>query len=238
MPPERAYKNELQRMDRTDQKARMAYGNNLAFPSLDAVEDSVITVGDFAYIGIAEFRDFSTAQSEIRQMFNGAFHIKKPIIGGLRIVVLRNTSSIFRESSLPVRRPDDFHGRNSLRRLSKTSLCGMPLPSSSSVIPASISRLVSIHSTSSSQSSTLPMKEVGRPFCVMKMRRCVSAVRFRHAARLLRHSEKEMTSSERRGVGNAARRRLRTDNFSLTAGIGYYPFLMAYIVHDYVHESK
>jgi hypothetical protein len=47
-----------------------------------------------------------------------------------------------------------------------------------------------------------------------------------------------MTSSESRGVGNAARRRLRTDNFSLVAGIGYYPFLMVYIVHDYVHESK
>ena len=73
---------------------------------------------------------------------------------------------------------------------------------------------------------------------MMKMRRCVSAVRFRHAARLLRHSEKEITSSERRGVGKAARRRLRTEVFSLTAGIGYDPFLMAHIVHDYVHEGK
>lgn len=114
---------QLQRMDRTDQKARMADGNDFAFPRFDAVEDSVITVGDFAYIGIAEFRDFSTAQREIRQMFNGIFHVKKPIIGGLRIVVLRNTSSIFRESSLPARRPDDFHGQDCQRLLCAECLC-------------------------------------------------------------------------------------------------------------------
>jgi hypothetical protein len=31
---------------------------------------------------------------------------------------------------------------------------------------------------------------------------------------------------------------LRTEDFSLTVGIGYDPFLMVYIVHDYVHEGK
>ena len=117
------------------------------------------------------------------------------------------------------------------------SSCVMYSPRSSSAIPASMSLRVSIHSVNSSQSSTLPMKEVGRSFCVMKMRRCVSVVCFRHAARLLRHSEKEMMSLERRGAGNEPRRQLRTD-FSLTAGISDVPFLMAYIEHNHVQESK
>lgn len=41
-------KIQLQRMDRVDQKARMADGNDFALPRLDAVEDSV------AHYGVSE----------------------------------------------------------------------------------------------------------------------------------------------------------------------------------------
>ena len=96
------------------------------------------------------------------------------------------------------------------------------------------------HDPNASQSSMLPMKEVGRPFCVMKMRRCVSPTRFRQAARLLRHSEKEMTSSERRGMRKVGRlrERVRKVDFALATGIAGVPVLMARIVHDCVHRIK
>ena len=52
------------------------------------------------------------------------------------------------------------------------------------------------------------MNVVGLPFCVTKIVRCVSAARLKQEARLLRHSEKEMTSSVMTGRGIAARRRV------------------------------
>ncbi len=95
-------------------------------------------------------------------------------------------------------------------------------------------------STKASQSLMLPMKDVGRPFCVIKMRRCVSPTRFRHAARLLWHLEDDMMSSERRGVGNTRRTRVRERaiGFSFTLGISNTPCVAEDIVHDYVYVVK
>lgn len=226
-------------MDRFYQKAGMAHGDYLDRATLDAVKYPVASMDDFANLPIVELGHLTANLREVGKMLDGGFHIQQPLVGSLRIVVFGDRFCVFRKPTLPARRPRDFHVAYSLRRSSKTCLCGMPLPASSSAMPAAMSPRVSIHSTRSSQSSMLPMKEVGRPFCVMKMRRCVSPTRFRHDARLLRHSEKEMTSSERRGVGNAwcLRRRGCEEAFSFTAvGMSDTPLSTASIVHYYVHD--
>ena len=223
----------------------MAYGNDLALLCLDAVDYAIVSDKDLPYVVPAKFTHHHTGFRKVRKMFNAFKDFIFPTPGGSPVAALGgNVVAALAKPECAAIRPLDHDMSSCILALRSaiscalSSECDVHSPRSSSSSATRTSSMSSFSSTNWSQSSTLPMKEVGRPFCVMKMRRCVSAVRFRHAARLLRHSEKEMTSSERRGVGNAARRRLRTEFLSLTAGIGYNPFLMAHIVHDYVHKGN
>ena len=81
----------------------------------------------------------------------------------------------------------------------------------------------SMESIRSSKSVALTMYEAERPFCVMRIGRCVSWTRPMYAERLLRHSENGTTSSDGR------QRRM---GISRTAGIFLSP-LVAYIVQNF-----
>ena len=231
-------------MNRANLKSRVANGDDFRCSVLHAVDDAVISNKNLPYVVTKKFSYDSTRFWEIDKKLYLLENLVFPTPSCRPVAAFGGyVVSALAKPEFGSFRPLD-HGtsscilalRSAISCATKSS-CVMYSPRSSSAIPASMSLRVSIHSVNSSQSSTLPMKEVGRPFCVMKMRRCVSAVCFRHAARLLRHSEKEITSSDRRGVGSDERRQLRTD-FSLTAGISDVPFLMAYIVHNHVQESK
>ena len=83
------------------------------------------------------------------------------------------------------------------RRL-KTSSCGMPLPSANSRREMLMSRASSIWSKTLSRNSASTRYEAARPFWVMRTGRRVSRTRAIYVERLLRHSEKGITSSDGR----------------------------------------
>ena len=80
----------------------------------------------------------------------------------------------------------------------KTSSCGMPLPSANSRREMPMSRESSSRSSKASSDSASTRYEAARPFCVMRIGRCVSRTRAMYAERLLRHSENGTTSSDGR----------------------------------------
>jgi len=132
----------------------------------------------------------------------------------------------------------DLRGHYSLpsaRSSRSNSSCEITSPRSISSSPARMSSRISSVSVSSygeaaSQSMMLTNTDVGLPFCVTMMGRCVRRVFSIYSPSLLRHSVKDMTSSERigrRGPGRSARRAVLRTGARVFAGIYYAPFVDA-----------
>ena len=88
--------------------------------------------------------------------------------------------------------------RRVARTLRDTVSSGMPLPSANSRREISTSRESSMLSISASKSVASTRYDVARPFCVMRIGRCVSRGRLMYDEKFWRHSEKGTTSSDGR----------------------------------------
>lgn len=88
--------------------------------------------------------------------------------------------------------------RRAARTLRDTVSSGMPLSSANSRREISTSRESSMLSISASKSVASTRYDVARPFCVMRIGRCVSRGRLMYDEKFWRHSEKGTTSSEGR----------------------------------------
>ena len=69
-------------MDRTDQKARMAYGNDFALLCLDAVDYAIVSDKDLPYVVPAKFTHHHTGFRKVRKMFNAFKDFIFPAPGG------------------------------------------------------------------------------------------------------------------------------------------------------------
>ena len=109
--------------------------------------------------------------------------------------------------------------RRAARTLRDTISSGMPLPSANSRREISTSRESSILSINASKSVASTRYDVARPFCVMRIGRCVSRGRLMYAEKFWRHSEKGTTSSDGRQRLMGRSRRVGMVLSPLMAGI-------------------
>lgn len=149
--------------------------------------------------------------------------------------------------------PVDGHRPNSLRIMSVTSPLewNSPLANCSSLIRKSSRTCSAMRCSFSqpldmdSQSEMHTSTEVGLPFCVTMMGRCVRRVFSKYSPSLPRHSVKEMTSSERigrRGPGRSVRCAVvRVAGFGFSrvdVAMTSAPFLDANIVPNSCHRMQ
>ena len=193
---------------------RMANGENVYFVTDDFVHDAV-----GAAEGLAEFvgvrwdcletfeRNASAGMGEVLKLHHAFVNVGMPSQSVIRVKFLCNSSENAREELPRVRRPLGCHAfssrcclrfRSISRISSMTCRCGMPLPSANSRREISMSRESSILSMRVSKSSASMRYDVARPFCVMRIGRCVSRGRLMYDEKFWRHSEKGTTSSDGR----------------------------------------
>ena len=143
---------------------------------------------------------------EVNQLICGIVNLQSPSCSIFNRQFKSDCSEDFNEELLCVRRPVKRHDKASSRFqrarsssiLCITSSCGMPLPSANSRREMLMSRASSIWSKTLSRNSASTRYEAARPFWVMRTGRRVSRTRAIYVERLLRHSEKGITSSDGR----------------------------------------
>ena len=224
-PPYRAERHAglLERAQgRTDVLAGTAHGKDVARGAFHLVDDARCVLHDeFADVVAVDFRHDASGSGKVRQLgvCRGDNPVR-PCRGDLVAAAFAfNPVLAVPEAFQPARRPFDgerngFHSRPSARSMARTSSVVYVSPrslSSSAARTSSMSSRVSRSSygAATSQSTMLSTTDVGRPFCVTMMGRCVRRVFSRYSPSLPRHSVKEITSSERmgrRGPGRSARR--------------------------------
>lgn len=146
---------------------------------------------------------------KVGELGNGLVDLHSPVDGNVMIAafplypVLTYAKPCL-ASLRPVHSASRLHRRPSARSSSMKSSCDVSSPRSISASAALTSSRSSSSSMSSnlvelSQSTMLSRTEVGRPFCVTMIGRCVRRVLSKYSPSLPRHSVNEITSSERIG---------------------------------------
>ena len=147
---------------------------------------------------------------KVGELGNGLVDLHSPVDGNVMIAafplypVLTYAKPCL-ASLRPVHSASRLHRRPSARSSSMKSSCDVSSPRSISASAALTSSRSSSCSMSSSnlvelsQSTMLSRTEVGRPFCVTMIGRCVRRVLSKYSPSLPRHSVNEITSSERIG---------------------------------------
>ncbi len=200
----------------------MSNGEDIDIATFEAIDDPIVADQKFANIFSSKLNHAAAGFREILQDLNRRHNTLAPLNDGWPILAFyRNIAFALKQTHHRSRRPTN-HRPNSLRRLSssslsrlRNSLCVRYSPRASSVSATLTSSINSRYAMYSSQSAMFPIKVVGLPFCVMKSGRCDSATCLKQEARLLRHSEKEITSSVITGRGMRVRFRLTVDFSSI-----------------------
>ena len=202
-----------------DVPASAKYGNDATFIGMDDVEHTIGLKRHFMNAGrgkVWETRKRAHRRKRLQQR-GGFVEAEVPSRCRFQVAVFGDVSDVPAKLVDRMVRPRHVHRPNSLRIISRTSAlewhspranCDSPIRRSSRTCAATRSSF-SHSDMKGSQSMMLSRTDVGRPFCVTMMGRCVRRVFSKYSPSLPRHSVKEMTSSERigrRGPGRSARR--------------------------------